>query len=262
MKSANIAVISSMLLAFNIPVVLSAGPYAGAVGTSTTTAIYKDSEEFVEWASSVVEYDAGDNVSSSWQTLSNALGEAQGTSYNILCLGDGGSVILTFDEAICDGDGYDFAVFENAFNNTYLELAYVEVSSDGVHWVRFPNVSLTESAVGAYGSVDCTNIDGLAGKYKQGYGTPFDLSDLEGVDGSEYLDFDNIVYVKIVDIVGDGTYYDSEGNVIYDPYATSGSSNGFDLDAVGVIHCVPEPASIAFFAGIAALGFVLRRRKA
>jgi hypothetical protein len=255
------AALSMTLLSFTIPAILEAGPYAGAVGTATTTAISKDSVEFVEWASSVVNYTAGTNVSSSWQTLSNALGQAQGTSMNILCLGDGGSVILTFDSAICDGDGYDFAVFENSFSNTYLELGYVEVSSDGIHWVRFTNDSLTASAVSAYGSVDCTNIDGLAGKYKQGYGTPYDLSSLEGVDGAEYLDFDNIVYVKIIDIVGDGSCVDSSGDPIYDPYAASGTSNGFDLDAVGVINCVPEPSSVAAIASLAAFGFAAMRRR-
>ena len=51
--------------------------------------------------------------------------------------------------------------------------------------------------------------------------------------------------VRLVDIVGDGTYQDSSGDVIYDPFPTAESA-GFDLDAIGVIHQgnvpVPVPA--------------------
>jgi hypothetical protein len=49
-----------------------------------------------------------------------------------------------------------------------------------------------------------------------------------------------INYVRIVDVVGsiDPTYgsYDSEGNLINDPFPTEFSSGGFDIDAVGLIH--------------------------
>ena len=45
----------------------------------------------------------------------------------------------------------------------------------------------------------------------------------------------NIRWVRVVDVVGDGSCTDSFGNVIYDPYPTIGSG-GFDLEAVGVIN--------------------------
>ena len=81
------------------------------------------------------------------------------------------------------------------------------------------------------------------GKYRQGYGTPFDLADLS--DKPEVLsgdvDLSSISHVRIVDVVGDGTFLDSLGKVIYDPYPTSGSA-GFDLDAVGVSNGAPYPA--------------------
>ena len=48
-------------------------------------------------------------------------------------------------------------------------------------------------------------------------------------------------HVRIVDIIGNGAYFDSKSHVIYDPYPISGSA-GFDLDAVGVIHQGASPA--------------------
>jgi hypothetical protein len=41
--------------------------------------------------------------------------------------------------------------------------------------------------------------------------------------------------VKIIDVNGDGTAMDCEGEVIYDPYKTIGSA-GFDLEAVAVLN--------------------------
>src|SRR5262249_57165201 len=59
--------------------------------------------------------------------------------------GLGGSVVLEFGEAIVDGPGPDFTVFENAFLTRgavtgipYAEPATVSVSADGEHFVAFP----------------------------------------------------------------------------------------------------------------------------
>jgi hypothetical protein len=89
--------------------------------------------------------------------------------------------------------------------------------------------------VGAFGSTDPTDIQGFGGKYRQGYGTPFDLGDLSTKDEvlSDAVQLYRITHVKMVDIIGDGSYVDTSGDVIYDPYPTSQSA-GFDLDAVGV----------------------------
>ena len=89
------------------------------------------------------------------------------------------------------------------------------------------------SPVSAFGSLDTTNIDGLAGKYRVGFGTPFDLADLRGVDPS--LNVDRVTHVRIIDVVGDGSSLDSQGDPIYDPYPTVGSA-GFDLDGVAALH--------------------------
>jgi len=140
---------------------------------------------------------------------------------------------------LTDGPGFDFAVFENSFSNDFLELAFVEVSSDGTHFFRFASVSNTQTneQVETFGTLDATKIHNLAGKYRGGYGTPFDLAELNEIEG---LDIHHVVAVKVIDVVGsiDTAYatYDSEGNIINDPWPTPFESSGFDLDAVGVIH--------------------------
>lgn len=248
----------TILLIVFFAVTANAGPYAPAAGENGSTAIYMDDDSIVGWATGYENYMVGTNVDSSWQTPGKALSAAVGDSYDIVSLGRGGEITLTFDAAIKDGDGYDFAVFENSFSNTFLELAYVEVSSDGTNFFRFANDSLTDSSVGSYGSLDPTNITGLAGKYRQGYGTCFDLSELAGT--SDLLDIYNVSYVKFIDIIGDGTYFDTDGDVIYDPYPTIGSA-GFDLDAVGVMNAVPVPAALWLFgSGIAAM-IGIRKKK-
>ncbi len=260
-----ILLLLNLMVAFLICGTAVAGSYAPAAGKDGSTAIYMTDESIIAWATGYQDYIVGDRVSSSWQTPEKALGEAVGSSYDIVCLGAGGSITLTFDTVIADGDGYDFAVFENSFNDTFLELAYVEVSSDGINWYRFYNDSQTSGSVGGFGAVDPTNITGLAGKYKQGYGTPFDLSSLYDVYTTEelqYLDFNSISYVKIIDIIGDGTYLDSDGDVIYDPYQTSGSA-GFDLDAIAVLNtasAVPVPSAVFLLAG-GLIGLAGLRRK-
>jgi len=213
--------------------VVSAGPYAPPAGEPNSTAIYMDEPNIVGWASDWENYVVGSECDSEWQTPEEALGKAEGTSYDIVCLGRAGEITLTFDCGIGDGPGYDFAVFENGISDTFLELAYVEVSSDGENFFRFANDSLTDSPVGGFGAVEATDIGGFASKYRQGYGTPFDLALL--TDISPLLDTNNIKWVRIVDIVGDGSYFDTSGDVIYDPYPTTGSA-GFDLDAIAVLN--------------------------
>jgi hypothetical protein len=157
----------------------------------------------------------------------------------LVSLGDGGIATLSFNGFIYDDTGADFAVFENSFDGMFLELAFVEVSSDGVNFFRFDAVSLTPNSVQLDNNaqMDATYIHNLAGKYRAGYGTPFDLAELDGNAG---LDISKITHVRIVDVVGSinplfGTY-DSQNNIINDPYPTPFTQGGFDLDAVGVIH--------------------------
>lgn len=198
-----------------------------------------------------------------------ALGPVTGDNFDVVSLGDlsaaqisgglpAGKITLQMTNAVqtrpmSNLPGADFVVFENSFvsaNNTggagiggvLSELAYVEVSSDGVNFARFKSTSLTPSAVGPYGSVNPTNIYNLAGKHVNAYGecwgTPFDLADLatDPLVQTGTVNLTQIRYVRLVDIPGNGSYFDAAPapHPIYDTWRTFGSG-GLDLEAVGVI---------------------------
>jgi len=225
--------------------------YAPPAGEPHSTAAGFDTNLFVAWATGWTDYIIGGGVSNNFATPAHALGPASEDVTNIVSLGNGGSITLSFDVPMANGPGADFAVFENALTETFLELAWVEVSSDGTNFHRFPNHSLTANPVSSYGSLYTTNIANLAGKYVIGQGTPFDLADLPPAAGLDTMD---IRWVRIVDIVGDGSCTDSFGNVIYDPHPSFGSG-GFDLDAVGVINFANDCRPMALNAGGITLHF-------
>lgn len=223
-----------------------------------TTAISKDSNVFIDWASGIdlnrgyldrsdTNFQIAGSNRASFGVPMNGTGPAEGNSIDVVSLGDEGEAILTFSSPIVDGPGWDFAVFENSFSPTFLELAHVEVSSDGINFVRFPSTSETQTTtqVGGFGSLDASYLSNLAGKYAQGFGTPFDLNELAG---NSLLDLNSITHVKLVDVVGSinnefGTQ-DAFGTFINDPFPTPFESGGFDLDGVGVIHNQEEFASL------------------
>ncbi len=220
--------------------------YPPSVGSSGTTAIYKDSSVIVGWANKVISFSPGpQDISDVASPLAdfgdstNALGYAEGNSTDVISLGDAGSITLSFPFPIMNGVGYDFAVFENSFANDFLEFAHVEVSSDGVNFIRFPSHSLvqTDLQTGSFDLTATEEINNLAGKYQQGYGTPFDLEEL--VD-SNNINLDSVQYVRIIDVVGsiDSNYgsTDSYGNYINEPFPTFFPSGGFDLDGIGMIN--------------------------
>ena len=260
---------------------------------------------FKGWATGAV-YEPADNIGdyaidwipgppdprASFSDPSSVLGEVAANS--VLCLGDmdqdeleawragtghgPGTVTLSFDSAITNGSGADFAAFENGFvsdhttaagsvrGEIWAELAYVEVSTDGSHFARFPSIYNNfldgPPATQDYLTLDASNIYNLVGKHANAYGTsfgtPFDLDDLLNhqlvLDG--LVDLDEINFVRLVDIPGDGSFVDSQGNAIYDPWLTWGTG-GADIDALGVINQVPEPATMAML-GLG--GLILGRR--
>ena len=251
-----------------------AGPYAPPAGQAGSMAIANTSPLFVEWASGFQNLVRGPldianpgGGLASFGSGAEALGPADADPSHVVSLGDGGQITLSFARAITDGLGYDFAVFENGFGSTFLELAFVEVSSNGIDFARFPAVSLTPTAtqIGGFGALDATNLDNLAGKYRGGFGTPFDLSHVAGLVSA--VDVRQISFVRLVDVVGSINSLlcatDSLGNIVNDPYPTAFASGGFDLDGVGVLNAVPEPAGLALAATAGAIvcWFAIRRRR-
>lgn len=249
---------------------------------------------FKGWATGFINYEPAPGVLPQWQTPERALGAVTGTFNDIVSLGeltaeqitDGvspGQITLTFDVPIRNGKGADFAVFENGFGfaetgNLFAELAYVEVSTNGIDFVRFPSISLTPNPIAPQGQIDPTMVYNLAGKHvnngvifpdgsfvQSSWGTPFDLdvlSDFPLVQ-SGVVNLNSINFVRIVDIPGNGSFLDSEGRPIYDPWQTPiPGSGGFDLEAVGVINAqsVPESTSVLGLLLCGLLGLGLQQR--
>jgi len=235
---------------------ISSQNFASQIGFEGSTAIHKDSSIFVNWACECVVnrgfIDIADTTKTHFGTnkasFGNdtlAIGKADGV-LNVVSLGDGGIATLTFSNPITNEDGWDFAVFENGFIEptnpelAFLELAFVEVSSDGENFFRFPCVSniSVENQIRTFDKINTNQINNLAGKYPSNYGTPFDLEDLREFENQ--INLNNITHLKLIDVVGtinsDFANFDMNGNIINDPYPTAFASGGFDLDAVGVIN--------------------------
>ena len=215
---------------------------------------------FFGWAEEIFNYSPSPGVDEGWSNPNAALGPVTGDNWDIVSLGDlpavaigngtaSGQITIDFGTPVRNLSGADFVVFENGFisaggagvaGQVAAELAYVEVSSDGTNFARFPSRSLTPGAVGGYGTVDPSNVFNLAGKHVNAggnsWGTPFDLSQLAAhpMVMSGDLNLNAIRYVRMVDIPGDGTFIDSQNFPIYDPWLTWGSA-GFDPQAVGAI---------------------------
>ncbi|MBO6117087.1 MAG: DUF4465 domain-containing protein [Bacteroidales bacterium] len=159
----------------------------------------------------------------------DAIGEADAGNLRCVSLGNGGSALVTFDRPIINDYGCDFVVFENAFDTTFLELAFVEVSSDGVNFFRFPCASAATDDKSTQIPFNYTN---LAGNTDYNYGTGFDLDDIQD---NELLDKNNIRFVRLIDIIS-GQDKDTQGNLIYDAVSENTYSAGFDLAGIGVIN--------------------------
>lgn len=234
-----------------VPVALWA-QFAPASCFPGTTAMHADSSAFVAWATDCTTERGLRRINKPNQGYASfgddtlVKGRPGGT-YDVVSLGDGGVATVTFASPICNGNGPDFAVFENGIHPDtdstmtlyFLEIAFVEVSSDGEHFFRFPAVTNVpfDQQLGGFDYMNPAQIHNFAGKYEMFYGTPFDLDEVED---NPLLDKNKVTHVRIIDVVGniDPEYatYDSEGHPVSDPWPTPFESGGFDLDAVGVIH--------------------------
>jgi hypothetical protein len=128
----------------------------------------------------------------------------------LLTLGKDGMVVLEFiDNAIVDGEGPDFTVFENVMQTGagyFRECALVEVSQNGDYWVMFPwNSETLEGLAGVWPTTGDDPTDpSVSG------GDQFDLADL----GLEWVRF-----VRLTDC----------GDAVVD-------GGLFDLDAVAAVN--------------------------
>jgi hypothetical protein len=194
------------------------------------------------YARSIVRYAPGPNAGFGQDELpAVVLGPPVGKgvergSLDVLSLGVGGEIVLDFGErAIVDGEGPDFVVFENAFwpggdaSKVFAELGEVAVSDDGSTWLVFP-CDTTVTAAARY--------PGCAGWTPTRDYDPFALVPLDpALSGGDAFDLAALGvlrarFVRVRDLSTAG----------------SGSTAGFDLDAIGVIHAEepgaePDPQS-------------------
>ncbi|MCK6524326.1 cell surface protein [Myxococcota bacterium] len=144
-------------------------------------------------------------------------GEGGNASLDVLSLGEGGVIVLRFDDiGLIDGEGPDLLVFENPFTGWY-EPGVVGVSEDGVTFVEWPCDATDEAGeypgcagVGLVYSNPDNGIDPTDPEVAGG--DAFDLAEL-GVSRARF--------VRIRE-PGTGSY--------------EGTSAGFDLDAVAVVN--------------------------
>jgi len=227
---------------------------------------------FRGWATDWVAYEPGP-VSDAFADPTCALGEVTGDNLDVVSLGEfdteaidagvaPGQITLVFGDPndpndarhIRNGAGDDFVIFENGFLSAWnvpdfgsvagqltAELAHVEVFSNGMDFIRFPSLCLLDRPVGPYGTLDPNRLKHLAGGQANAFddsrGTPFDLDVLRNCQAviAGRVDLQDIRFVRLVDIPGNGSSVDSTGHPIYDQWPTHGSA-GFDLEAIGVLH--------------------------
>jgi hypothetical protein len=148
---------------------------------------------------------------------------------DVVSLGFEGELVLSFEpNAIVDGAGADFIVFENAFwaggdpTRPAAELAEVSVSDDGVTWKTFPctpGPGPDHGTCAGWRPVYASPGNGISPVDPEtAGGDPFDLAEL-GVASARF--------VRIRD----------RGTVACpsDP-ASKPTTVGFDLDAVAIVH--------------------------
>lgn len=272
-----------------LPTVSSAGIYSGHSDTANAIdpGIEASDARFVSWANIIdaTQTMFGPRGSSSINQSGgvNSLGDLSASE---IANGDAPGILTAmFPIGIFNGAGHDFAVFENGFaffddggtpidESTFLfaELAYVDVSSNGIDFARFDSTATNEEADlytpfgRSFAGIDPTNVHNLAGKHAAGFGTPFDLDELSSdplVTGG-LVDLNNIQFVRLTDIPGNGAFLDAQGNPILDTWLTTGSTGGFDFQlgvgsGIGVINAVPEPSSLAILC-LAGFAFALRKK--
>jgi hypothetical protein len=158
-------------------------------------------------------------------------GELAG-SFDVVSLGLGGEIVVSVDpNAIIDGPGADFIVFENAFYATgnpsqpAADPGEVSVSEDGVTWKTFacnpPDAGVTTSDYGT-----CAGWHPVYSAPDNGI-SPFDVAKA----GGEAYDLSavGLARAKFIRIKDRST--SSCAGILPKP-----NNAGFDLDAIAVVH--------------------------
>lgn len=149
-------------------------------------------------------------------------------SLDVVSLGMGGEIVLGFgDNAVVDGPGPDFVVFENAFyaggdpTQIAADLGEVSVSADGETWTTFP---CTPGQAPPYGT--CAGWHPVYASTKSGV-SPFDPT----VSGGDAFDLAAVGvkearFVRIRDMF----------RTACPDKAPRPTNYGFDLDAIGIVN--------------------------
>ncbi len=200
------------------------------------------------FASGVVAFDDMGQAGGGIFVPNNVLGAPDGVVHS---LGIGGSITLSFDVVLTDGPGADLIVSENPFASlsapweTFAEVVYVEVSTDGVHFARIPSrYTGPQSDPGPFSFVQSGWYQGLGGVFAV-QTNPIDAQNLVAAGGdaidfatlsqdplvlSGLVDPSFITQVRLVD-VRSGLDVDSQGTPIRDP-----GNGSADIDGVTVVH--------------------------
>ncbi len=179
---------------------------------------------------------------------------------SVASLGAGGAMVYAFEDIVIeDRPGPDFIVFENAFFRgavpsgpqehyaVFTEPAFVEVSSDGVQWTRFPYDADALAEASGNWAVDRAlhqRLRGLAGvtpTFSGNWTVPDDSQvwDAEGKGGISgaggdafdlaELGLSEVRFVRVTDARSGNGY--------------AGAAEGSDIDALVVLHGRPRALS-------------------
>jgi len=160
-------------------------------------------------------------------------GGAGAGSEDVVSLGGGGSIVVGFGpNAIVDGPGIDFVVFENPFDygsSRYVEPGEVSVSDDGVTWTAFPCTDTTQAMPdGGWGATQCAGMNLV---YSNPYTNKVSPFDLQHAGGDQYdlatIGVAHARFVRIRNIVASEDCPEA---------GMRPDKNGFDLDAIAIIH--------------------------
>lgn len=215
-----------------------------------------------QFATTVVDYSPGTLGAGESSTTANILGGPVGGgvstgSTDILSLGEGGSVTVGFGVTITDGPGVDFTVYENAivFGDVFAEVFFVEVSTNGTDFARFPTSYVGPQNPGDFTLMPIGTYDGFGGHQPvltnifdampvdpldpaRSGGESFDLSALANdplVTGGQ-VDLTEIHFVRLIDAPSGGLSTDTSGTPVWDSREAVGAANSADIDAIAVIQ--------------------------